>query len=276
MQQLIQFLIKNFTKILFLFLLIICFSFIINNKPFHRSKYINASNYISGSFNEKMNNIKSYFLLKEELIELKNENLILKKELFKDEKNNSISELKSYRGFEVIQAKIVKNSYYTYENYLTLNAGKNLGIKPEMGVMNSKGIIGIIEFTLENHSSVISILNINSKINAKLKNSDHFGWVSWNGKNTGFVQLIDMPRLAKVNYGDTIVTGTQGIFFPEGQNIGTVHKVYNDGETNFHTIDVKLFNDMTNLKNVFVIKNKDKKELEMIEKIDSLQSIQTN
>ena len=272
MQQLIQFLIKNFTKILFLFLLILCLSFIFNNKPFQRSKFINASNFISGSFNEKISNFTSYFELKEELKELKDENLVLKKELFKNEKNNSITDLKSYRGFEIIQAKITKNSYNTYENYLTINAGKLQGVKPEMGVMNSNGIIGIVEYTLGNYSSVISILNRNIKVNAKLKNSEHFGWITWNGKNTGFAQLIDMPRLATVKYGDTIVTGTDGIFFPEGQNIGTVHKTYNDGETNYHTIDVKLFNDMTKLKNVFIIRNKDKKEMETIEKIDSLQS----
>jgi rod shape-determining protein MreC len=44
-----------------------------------------------------------------------------------------------------------------------------------------------------------------SQINAKIKKSNHFGSLVWNGKK-GFVQLIDVPRLASVRKGDTIVT----------------------------------------------------------------------
>jgi len=56
-------------------------------------------------------------------------------------------------------------------------------------------------------------LNIESKINAKIKKSNHFGSLVWNGKSTGFVQLIDVPRLAGVRKGDTIVTGGESIIF---------------------------------------------------------------
>jgi rod shape-determining protein MreC len=34
----------------------------------------------------------------------------------------------------------------------------------------------------------------------------------WNGESTGFVQLIDVPRLAAIRKGDTIVTGQSVIF----------------------------------------------------------------
>lgn len=272
MQQLVQYIIKNFTGLLFILLSIVCFSFIFTNNPFQRSKFLSTSNWFSGSYYEKMEKLSSYFTLQSEIDDLKKENLILKKELFKNSNNFNFQEITSFKGFEIIQGRVIKNSYNTYENFLTINVGSNKKVKPEMGVMNSLGIVGVIEFTTRNYASVISILNRKSMINAKLKNSEHFGWITWNGKSTGFVQLIDMPRLATVKQGDTIVTGSQGIYFPENQNIGTVHKIYTDGETNYFTIDVKLFNDMTNLKNVFVIKNKDKKEIEMLEKQDSIQS----
>jgi rod shape-determining protein MreC len=50
---------------------------------------------------------------------------------------------------------------------------------------------------------------MSNQINAKIKKSNHFGSLIWNGKSTGFVQLIDVPRLASVRKGDTIVTGMQ-------------------------------------------------------------------
>ena len=94
-----------------------------------------------------------------------------------------------------------------------------------MGVINSLGIVGIIDNTSNNYATVISILNIKSQINAKIKKSNHFGSLTWDGKNTGFVQLTDVPRLASIKKGDTIVTGGQSVIFPENINIGTIDKI---------------------------------------------------
>jgi rod shape-determining protein MreC len=130
-----------------------------------------------------------------------------------------------------------------------------------MGVVNSKGIVGIIDDTSPRYATVISILNIKSQINAKIKKSNHFGSLVWNGKSTGFVQLIDIPRLAAIRKGDTIVTGGQSVIFPENINIGTIENIYTDNETNYYTLNIKLFNDMTDLGHVYIIKSKDREEI---------------
>jgi rod shape-determining protein MreC len=91
---------------------------------------------------------------------------------------------------------VIHNSYNVHENYLTLNSGALQG-ESDMGVINNLGLVGIIENTSPRYSTVISILNVKSRINAKIKKSNHFGSL-WNGKSTGFVQLIDVPRLASV------------------------------------------------------------------------------
>ena len=93
------------------------------------------------------------------------------------------------------------------------------------------------------------------------KKTNHFGSLIWDGKSTGFVQLIDVPRLAAIRKGDTIVTGGQSVIFPENINIGTIDKIYIDDQTNYYTLNVKLFNDMTNLGHVYIIKSKDRDEI---------------
>ncbi|MCY1481742.1 Cell shape-determining protein MreC [compost metagenome] len=134
-----------------------------------------------------------------------------------------------------------------------------------MGVVNSLGIIGIVEHTSKNYATVISILNIKSEINARIKKSNHFGTLRWDGKSTGFVQLIDVPRLANVRKGDTIVTGNESVTFPPNINIGVIDKIYTDKETNYFTLNVRLFNDMTNLGHVYVLENYERKEIEELE-----------
>jgi rod shape-determining protein MreC len=54
--------------------------------------------------------------------------------------------------------------------------------------------------------------------------------------------------------------------FPENINIGTIDKIEIDNQTNYYTITVRLFNDMTNLGHVYIIKNKDREEITNLEK----------
>jgi rod shape-determining protein MreC len=64
-----------------------------------------------------------------------------------------------------------------------------------------------------------------------------------------------------VRKGDTIVTGGQSDIFPENIGVGTIDKAYIDNISHFYTLKIKLFNDMTNLGHVYVIKNKDRQEI---------------
>ncbi|WP_269234504.1 rod shape-determining protein MreC [Flavobacterium flavigenum] len=264
MQQIFNFIIKNSNRLLFLLLLGISLALTIQSHSFHRSRTISSANFISGGVYEKINSVNEYLNLRAENDELVLENARLKSLLFNIEdttKAPMIDSIKGVKPADIIVSKVIHNSYSTHENYITLNSGSNEGVKQDMGVINSLGIIGIVDNTSPNYSTVISILNMKSQINAKLKKSNHFGSLTWDGKSTGTVQLTDVPRLASVRKGDTIVTGGQSVIFPENINIGVIDKYYIDTKTTFYTIDVKLFNDMTNLGHVYIIKSKGREEL---------------
>lgn len=268
MQQIFNFIIKNSNRLLFLLLLGISFLLTIQSHSYHKSKVISSANFFTGGIYEKVNGINEYFHLKTQNDELAQENARLKSLLYnaKDTtKNPEIDSVKGVKKTDIIVSKIIHNSYSIFENYLTINNGSKSGIKPDMGVINSAGIVGIVDNTSANYATVISILNVKSQINAKIKKSNHFGSLVWNGKSTGFVQLIDVPRLASVRKGDTIVTGAQSVIFPENVGIGTIDKIYVDNQTNYYTLNIKLFNDMTNLGHVYIIKNKDRAEIITLE-----------
>ena len=229
---------------------------------------ISSANFFTGGIYEKVNNIDEYFSLRAQNDELALENARLKSLLFNQKDTTKLPEIDTIKGVkktDIIVSKVIRNSYSAFENYLTINSGSSSGIKPNMGVINSAGIIGIVDNTSKDYATIISILNVKSQINAKIKKSNHFGSLVWNAKSTGFVQLIDVPRLAGVRKGDTIVTGGQSIIFPENIGIGTIDKVYIDNVTNYYTLDIKLFNDMTNLGHVYIIKNKDSEEISNLE-----------
>ncbi len=272
MQQIFSFIIKNSNKLLFLLLLGISLGLTIQSHSFHKSKIITSANFLSGGVYERVNSFEEYLTLKEKNEELAVENANLRSLLFKKQDSVLLPKLMdSLKGVfpkDIEVTKVTHNSFNVHENYLTLNAGSIKGIKPDMGVINSLGIIGVIDNVSPNYSTVLSILNTKSRINAKIKKSNHFGTLKWDGKSTGFVQLIDVPRLASVRKGDTIVTGGQSVIFPENIGIGTIDKIFiPDEKIHYYTIQVKLFNDMTNLGHVYIIKSGNSEEIKNLEKL---------
>ena len=240
----------------------------IQSHSYHKSKVISSANFLSGGVYEQVNNVDEYLNLKVHNEELVKENARLKMLLFNKSDTllpQSVPEIEGVSKTNVLVSKVIHNSFTLRENYLTINSGQKQGLKIDMGVINDLGIVGLIENTSTNYATVQSILNTNSKINAKIKKSNHFGTLIWNGKNTGFVQLVDIPRLASVRKGDTIVTGSDSKIFPENINIGTIDKLFIDDKTNYYMLNIKLFNDMTNLGHVYIIKSKDAEEIKKIE-----------
>ena len=88
--------------------------------------------------------------------------------------------------------------------------------------------------------------------------------MKWNGEDYNTVQLTDIPRQAIFKKGDTLVTDGKSTIFPKGIPVGTVSSVPEKlSATN--TIDVLLFNDMSNLGHIYIITNLNKKEIKKVE-----------
>lgn len=270
MQQLIYFFQKFKYFLFFLLLEIIALALIFNNLSFHKSKFVNSANAVTGGLYSKASNISDYWGLKSENKILSEENTRLKNLLEKnisvniDLDSTVIDTVKYHQKYKFTNAKIINNNYAKQFNFITINKGKNQGIDKEMAVINSKGVIGFTDNVSGGYARVQSILNRNSKINARLKNSNYFGTLGWDGKNYNIVQLSDIPRQAPLKIGDTIETGGKSTIFPEGILIGTISKI-NKGNTADNKVDVTLFNDMSNLGYVYVIKNFDKEEIKLLE-----------
>jgi rod shape-determining protein MreC len=270
MQQLIYFFQKFKYFLFFLLLEFIALALTFNNLNFHKSKFVNSANAVTGGFLSTSTNISDYLDLKpknkilfEENTRLKNL-LEIKKSIHYNLDSTVIDSIKYNQQYTYTMAKIIKNSYSKSFNFITINKGKNQGVDKEMAVMNSKGIIGITENSKDSYTRVQSILNRNSKINARLKNSNYFGSLGWDGKNFNIVQLSDIPRQAPLKIGDTIETGGMSTIFPEGVLIGTISKI-NKGNTAENKVDIVLFNDMSDLGYVYVVKNFHKEEIKSLE-----------
>ncbi|HCX99555.1 MAG TPA: rod shape-determining protein MreC [Bacteroidales bacterium] len=271
MNNLLRFIDKHQFVLLFLVLEIFSLWLLSNHTYYQKSKIENVARSISGYANFKIDNTRSYFRLKETNSVLSQENLRLRKQVaVLSAKIETLHETLADTIVDSVYlyspAKIINNSTNKQYNYLTLNKGSNHGVETEMGVITNNGIVGIVAGVSPNYSTVISLLNIDLKISAKLKKSNHFGSLYWEGKNYQQVILSDIPQHVPISVGDTITSSEFSSIFPENIPIGTINSFSSIG-SNFHTIKVDLFRDFKELYNVWLVSNKHKEERKQLEGI---------
>lgn len=264
MRNLLDFLYKYAHVFFFFLLLSICLVLIIVNNNYHQYVFLSSSNHISGTVNEHKENIIQYMSLRSENEKLLNENERLRNTLEHYKKDNVIS-LESPQ-FRYISARVIGATKNLTKNYLTLNKGKQDGIDSDMGVVSADGVVGITNVASSNFAIVLPLINTVSRLSVKIQKNDHFGSLSWNGKNVNYAQLSDIPGYVELEVGDSIVTTGFSAFFSEGIPVGEIVSFKKDKATEFYNIEVKLFTDFNKINNVYVIKNELKEEKLEIEK----------
>ena len=137
-------------------------------------------------------------------------------------------------------------------------------MKPDIGVISQRGVVGVVSTATDNFSLVIPIINPMFRLSAKLNNSENYGSPSWNGNNTKDAQLSELPKHEGYNEGDTVVTSFSRIF-PKQLIIGYVRGVGESKDDNFNTFTVELATNFYSLQNVLIISDmyyEEQKELE--------------
>ncbi|QDO92786.1 rod shape-determining protein MreC [Formosa sediminum] len=270
MQQILNFIIRNKNFLLYLLLMSLAVFFTVQKHSFHKSKFINSANFLSGGIYTQINNINQYLDLRTQNTNLSEENARLRNLLqnYQQSVEKNFVDSTSFKAPYIFRpVRVIKNSYSATTNILTIDKGNNDSIHEDFGLITSKGILGIVDHTSNNYATVISILNTKSRISAQLKKTNHFGTLTWDGVSPERVQLIDIPKIAPVKVGDTIITSGRSVIFPKGIQIGAIESFKLDAAENNFEINVRLFNDMTNIEHAYIIEHLDAPEINNLLKL---------
>ncbi|MGA0384654.1 MAG: rod shape-determining protein MreC [Flavobacteriaceae bacterium] len=187
MGRLLELLFKWRSEVLLIFLVLLALGLTVTQSSHQKAVWLSSSGNLMGSIHRFTNNTAAYFTLKKRNNELQEENAELRASLYQAqfEKaliDGSFATSDTLTPYEVIPAKVVKNSVLRKRNYITLNKGSQQGVTPDMAVISDQGVIGIVEQVSENYATVMSLLHEESSINASIKESSYFGSLVWNGK----------------------------------------------------------------------------------------------
>ena len=276
MQQILNFLIKHNHWFLFILLEGISFVLLFSFNRYQNAAMFTSANEFAGNIYSFMSDVDGYFGLSDENEALVEQNRVLineieqlKQELasFKDSTalatNSFAAPLKG--DFRFNTARAVNNSLNKVNNFITIDKGKNDGINSEMGVFNDKGVIGIIYKTSKNFSLVMPLLNSKSMLSCRVKGSNSFCTLRWNGEELQYSYLIDLPRYAIFQQGDTVVTSGFSSIFPADIPVGEIERLEDSDDGMFYRARVRLFVDFASIDNLFVVGNGNKLEQDTLE-----------
>ena len=272
MKEIIKLILKYHFTIIFILLEIVSFSLIIRHNEYQRAIFSQNASTLFGNISSMTTDVKDYFRLKEINETLANENIQLKKrleaiEVLRDTVVRGTIVQDSLPVYDYTGAKVVNATFNRLKNYITIDRGRKNFIEKEMGVASPDGVVGFVQDVSENYSIIIPLVNVASRVSAKIKKNNYYGSLQWDGDNYRYSYLNDVPYHVDVTEGDTIVTSGLSKIFPEGIVVGYVESV--DKETaNFLKIKVRLAVDFKRLSNVYVIENNKKNEQNLLEAIN--------
>ena len=277
MRNLIDFLIKHHAWIFFIFYVVLSCTLLFSSNPYQRSVFFGSSNRVVSQVYEMTDAVSGYFGLRkanEELLmqngELAMENLQLRRQLQRYSYAAAADSLAQsdpmLQQYDFVLARVINNSVSHLENYITLDKGRADGVEPEMAVVDHRGIVGIVNVVNEHSSVAISVLNTKLHVSCKVKGTDCFGSLVWDGRSAAYAVLEEMPRHVEFVPGDTIVTSGFSAVFPDGVMVGTIHDYAKQKDDNFYAMQVKLSTDFTQLGVVRVICNHTQDQQQLLEK----------
>lgn len=235
-----------------------------------RTRFLNTSNQISGTFLSWQRDITKYLYLDQENSKLMEQMAALKEKLPMsfisiDTSVVKIDDTLRRKSFELIPATVINSTSSRTNNYFTLDAGHLKGVQPKMGVITNDGVVGIIYDVSDHYAVVKSILTEDFNISAYIVHNKAHGLIKYLEEDPKRVSLTGISNDIKIRrHAKVYARGSSG-YFPPGTPIGIVEKLEPIEGKPLWDIQVRLNQDMRSLHYVYVIKHIYKQELDSLE-----------
>lgn len=268
MRKLLEFLVRKSHWFLFVALLAVSLTLIYRNNVYQRNVLFSSANVVAGSVSSVSGEVTSYLHLREINKELLERNGQLEAQMLdlQDRLDAYMADTMLFKGFAAdsitpefpysfVVAQVVNNSVSHLSNYITIDKGRLDGVMPDMGVVSERGVVGIVSTVSDHFAVIIPLLNPKMRLSCKVLGSSYFGSLSWNGRDTQYATLEELPRHVEFQRGDTIVTSGYSAVFPAGLIVGIVEEYAKQHDDNFYALQVRLAADFHALNHVRIIKN---------------------
>jgi len=156
--------------------------------------------------------------------------------------------------FKVVSARVISQGATTsFTQTITIDAGSRNGVKPNMTVINSYGLIGVVKTVYSNSALIALASDPSFRIGIRVAGSQQIGILSGQGTQKGVLQLLDNQSTIKV--GDVLLArgSLNNQPFVPGVPVGEVTSVDNAAGAITQTADVRFFANFSSMGVVSVV-----------------------
>ena len=215
-----------------------------------------------GSISASLDDVNDFLFLYSQNNNLKDENKELYK--WKDLGQRLLEENKELRKLlnavnklpdKFITASIISNSAGSYIKTITINVGKNNGVRLGNAVTNNWGMIGRVVELGNNVSRVLLTTDINSQIPIYFERSRYRAILI--GKNSNLLEIKFLKNRVNLFDNDRVITSGEGGLLPRGLVVGTYLKEINKNNETIQILPTRGWDEFNNLNVVLYNPQKD-------------------
>lgn len=271
MKHLLEFLWRFRHWLLFIVLEALSLALLLHFNSYQRSVWLSSAGRVAGIVYEWADGVTSYFRLKGVNEDLSRRNAWLEERVsvlerhLREAGDTSAAALQLPPPYQTIRARVIKNSLNLVDNYITLDHGEAAGVRPDMGVAGTDGVVGIVYKVSTRYALVLPVLNSRSNLSCMIQGSGYFGYLRWEGGDPRYAWLEDLPRHAEFELGDTVVTSGYSAVFPQGVTVGTVDDAVDADDGLSYRLKIRLATDFGRLDAVRILARTGREEQKRLE-----------
>ena len=208
----------------------------------------------------KLHNIyEEYQILENKVQEtdsIKAKNAELEDEVDKLQKTLELNQVLSKDAY--LNATVVNRNLGYWYNTITIDKGSKNGVKVDMPVVVSEGLIGKVS-KVTNFNSTVKLLtsdDVNNKISVKISvdGKNVYGLLSGYDKSSRSFIVEGIADNTEIKEGDMVLTTGMGDIFPSGILVGKVSKITKDNFDLARTVEVKSDVNFDDIRYVTILK----------------------
>lgn len=267
MRNLLEFLAKYYNWFLFVILEIVSCVLLFQYNNYQGSVWINSANVVNGKLLELTSSIETFFSMSKANEQLTLRNFYLERQvgqlrrLYTEATGDTLipdaRQMELLEKYKLVPAKVVGSTLDRQDNLMTIDKGSADGITPDMGVVSGLGVVGVTFLVGDHYSVVMPVINTKTRISCVIRGRGYFGYLKWDGKQSGIAYLEDVPRHARFKKGDWVETNGYSSIFPPGVMVGKIVQTYNSRDGLSYKLKVQLATDFGNLRDVSIITDKE-------------------
>ena len=154
---------------------------------------------------------------------------------------------------DLLPSRIISKQITWQQNSFVIDRGAQDGVEIGMGVVNDLGILGKVTDVSGSYARVMSYLNTDFRLPAKIQPHQSMGIVTWEGVRKDELLMEHVIRTEPVEVNQTVVTSEYSGVYPNGYPIGVIQEVITQPGKNHFLISVRPLANYENAEHAFVI-----------------------